>query len=162
MMAWIVSGQLLAQSDSLKNDLLQKRLPAWVKPVLEKSELAKNYTIIDTINPFYFEDDFTGDKKTDIALLVRSNENQKTGILFINGGKNTVFVMGAGKEIGMGDHMNWCNRWYVYRSKGLYDGHNRKKVTLKGNAIEIFRSEKLTLYIYWAGKKYKSFVRVND
>lgn len=149
-----------AQQDSLKAVLLQKRIPAWVKPVIEKSEVAQNYSIIDSINPFYLEVDLTGDKLDDIVFFVRNKFDGKKGVMIINRGKNLLFVLGAGKDIGMGDHVNWCNTWFVYRDRGLFDGVGRKKATLKYPAIRLEKSEKISLFIYWSGKKYKTYAQV--
>ncbi len=147
--------------DSVKEvTLLDLRIPAWVKPIIEKSEVAKNYTINDTLNPFYLEADFTGDKLDDIVLFVESKFDGKKGVMIINRGKNLLFVLGAGKDLGMGDHINWCNRWFIYRDKGLFDGLGKRKATLKYPAIRIEKSERINLYIYWSGKKYKTYVQV--
>lgn len=147
--------------DSVKEvTLLDLRIPAWVKPIIEKSDVAKNYTINDTLNPFYLEADFTGDKLDDIVLFVESKFDGKKGVMIINRGKNLLFVLGAGKDLGMGDHINWCNRWFIYRDKGLFDGLGKRKATLKYPAIRIEKSDRINLYIYWSGKKYKTYVQV--
>jgi hypothetical protein len=158
----LVFAHSVTAQDSLTPSriLLDKRIPAWVKPVIEKSEVAQNYTIIDTINPFYLEADFTGDKLDDIALFVESRIDQKKGVMIINRGKNVLFVLGGGKDIGMGDHVNWCNTWFVYRDKGLYQGIEKKKTVLKYPAIRLEKSEKVSLFIYWTGKKYKTYAQV--
>jgi hypothetical protein len=154
-----VTNQHFAQDTLAAQKLLDKRIPAWVKPVIEKSEVAKNYTIIDDINPFYLEADLTGDRLDDIVFLVQSKFDGKKGVMIINRGKNTLFIMGAGKDLGMGDHINWCNSWFIYRDKGLFDGTGHRKATLKYPALLIPKSEKLNLYIYWTGKKYKTHIQ---
>lgn len=158
----LFAGNFLLAQDSIPaaDKLLDKRIPAWVKPVIEKSEVAKNYKITDGINPFYLEGDFTGDKLDDIVFFVESKVDGKKGILIINRGKNTVYVLGGGKDIGMGDHMNWCQSWFVYRDKGIFDGLGSRKVQLKYPAIQMVKSEKLNLFIYWTGKKYKTYVQI--
>jgi hypothetical protein len=157
----LLSAFSLRAQDSLPAPtLLDKRIPAWVKPVIEKSEVAQNYRIIDQINPFYLEADFTGDKLDDIAFFVESKFDGKKGVMIINRGKNTLFVLGAGKDIGMGDHVNWCQTWFVYRDKGLFDGVGSKKAVLKYPAIRLEKSEKISLFVYWSGKKYKTYAQV--
>ena len=153
----LVANQVMAQDSLADNSLLSKRIPAWVKPVIEKSEVAKNYTIIDSINPFYLEADLTGDKLDDIVFFVRNNQDGKKGVMIINRGKNVLFVLGGGKDIGMGDNVNWCNRWFVYRDKGIFDGVGKKKASLKYPAIRLEKSDRLSVYIYWSGKKYKTY-----
>ena len=80
------------QPDSL---LINERTPSWAKNVLVKSELFGNYTILDDLNPFYFEDDLNGDDLTDIVFRVKHKLTGDVGIFVINGGKNLCFVMGA-------------------------------------------------------------------
>lgn len=140
--------------------LLDQRIPDWVKPVIEKSEVAQNYRIVDVINPFYLEGDLTGDKLEDIVFFVESKFDGKKGVLIINRGKNTLFVLGAGRDLGMSDHVNWCDRWFVYRDKGIFDGVSNKKIVLKYPAIQLKKSDKVSLFIYWTGKKYKTYVQV--
>ena len=156
----LIVNQAMAQDSLAVNSLLSKRIPAWVKPVIEKSDVAKNYTIIDSINPFYLEVDLTGDKLDDIVFFVRNNQDGKKGVMIINRGKNILFVLGGGKDIGMGDNVNWCNRWFVYRDKGIFDGVGKKKASLKYPAIRLEKSDRLSLYIYWSGKKYKTYVQL--
>jgi len=156
----LIAHQVMAQDSLAINSLLSKRIPAWVKPVIEKSDVAKNYTIIDSINPFYLEVDLTGDKLDDIVFFVRNNIDGKKGVMIINRGKNLLFVLGGGKDIGMGDNVNWCNRWFVYRDKGIFDGVGKKKASLKYPAIRLEKSDRLSLYIYWSGKKYKTYVQL--
>lgn len=146
--------------DTLQETLLQRRIPSWVKSALEKSEAAQHYRITDTLNPFYLEADFTGDKLDDIAFFVENKQNGKKGVMIVNRGKNLVYVLGAGRDIGMGDHVNWCNTWFVYRDRGLFDGVGRKKATLKYPAIRLEKSERVSLFIYWSGKKYKTYAQV--
>jgi hypothetical protein len=160
ILVMLLTNQLFAQDTLPVPTLLDKRIPAWVKPILEKSEVAKNYTITDAINPFYLEADLTGDKLDDIVFFVESKFDGKKGVMIINRGKNTLFIMGAGKDLGMGDHVNWCQTWFIYRDKGLFDGTGHRKATLKYPAIRLEKSEKVNLYIYWTGKKYKTHIQV--
>lgn len=145
------------QSDST---LLYQRIPKWAQTVLSTNELFKNYTIIDSINPFYFEADFTGDGTVDIVFMVRHNLSDKVGLFIINGGKNIAFVLGAGKDIGMGDNIAWCDKWFVYRDKFIYNFDARKKkLTLKYPAIEIQKNDQRSIILYWDKRKYKTAIK---
>lgn len=156
----LLFSQHVSAQDSLTGTLLDKRIPQWVKIPLEKSEVARNYMITDVINPFYLESDLTGDKLSDIVFLVESKQDGKKGVMIVNRGKNIVFVLGAGKDIGIGDNINGCETWFMYREKGLYDAFGNKKATLKYPAIQLVKSEKATIFIYWTGKKYKTHVQI--
>jgi len=156
----LLAHSLYSQDSIPVPSLLDKRIPSWVKPVIEKSEVARKYTIVDVINPFYLEADLTGDKLDDIVFFVENKLDGKKGVMIVNRGKNTVFIMGGGKDIGMGDHFNWCQTWFVYRDKGVFDGLGSKKVSLKYPAIRLEKSEKISVFIYWTGKKYKTYVQL--
>lgn len=150
------TNPLFAQSDS---SLLQSRIPKWAIPVLESNELFQNYTIIDSMNPFYFEADYTGDGVIDIALMVKSNVSGEVGIFIINGGKNICFVMGAGKPIGIGTDISSCDRWFVYRDKYIYNFNARKKkFPIKHPGLEFPKMENRSIIVYWDKRKYKTYI----
>ncbi len=142
--------------------LLAARIPEWVMPIIEKNSLQKLYIISDTINPFYLEADFNGDKEVDIALFMISKETGKAGILIIHRKTNMYYVLGGGKDFGMGDSMSWVKNWNVFRGKNLTSlAGGSKIVALKNPAIRIYKTEDISAYFYWAGKKYKTFNQVN-
>lgn len=153
------SNHLSAQEDrSEKQALLEKRIPAWAKPVISKAEIKDNYSISDTINPFYLEADFNGDKLEDIAFYIISKVDGKAGILIIHRQTNVHFIMGAGKGFGMGDHMNWVKIWNVHREKSIKSfTSDKEEMSLKYPAIRIVKSDEISAYFYWTGKKYKTF-----
>lgn len=149
---------LLISLNSLSQDsTLNVRIPEWARNVLENNELIDNYEIVDTINPFYFEADFTGDELIDIAFLVKGKLNNQVGVFIINQGKNKAFVLGAGKSIGMGTNVSWCNNWFVYRKKHVYNFSKKKvKISLKNPAIQLVKDENTSIIIYWEKKRYKT------
>ena len=81
----ILSQNLLAQSDSLR---IAKSTPSWAWDAFQKTELKSNFSIVDSLNPYYLESDFNGDEINDIALLVQNRHDKKMGVLIVNGGKN--------------------------------------------------------------------------
>jgi len=141
-----------------KEILLEKRIPEWVKPVIEKAKLYNTYTISDTINPFYLEGDFNGDRQEDIALYIVSKIDGKSGILIIHRVTNLYYILGAGKDFGMGDDMSWVKVWYVHRNKTIKSfTHEKDEMTLKYPAIRIVKTDNISAYFYWTGKKYKTY-----
>ncbi|MFT5777446.1 MAG: hypothetical protein ACI837_000378 [Crocinitomicaceae bacterium] len=147
----------LAQSDS---SLLYKRIPLWAQKALERSELISNYTIVDSINPFYLEDDFNGDGEVDIVFFIEQKLSKEAGVFIINGGKNIGFVLGAGKPIGMGSTISWCNQWFVYRARSIYNFDARqKKLLIKANGIELRKTEDKSIIIYWDRRTYKTAIK---
>jgi len=143
-----------AQTDSLTLE----NIPAWVKPVLEKSELAQKHQILTTFNPFYLEADFSGDKLDDIAFFVENKIDHSKGVLIINKGKNLVFVIGCGSPTDMGTSFAWGKRWFVFREKTIWNS-GKKKVSIKYPGIQLKGSSETSLVIYWTGKKYKTFIQ---
>ncbi|MDG1427278.1 MAG: hypothetical protein P8M19_05545 [Crocinitomicaceae bacterium] len=140
------------QPDSL---LINERTPSWAKNVLVKSELFGNYTILDDLNPFYFEVDLNGDDLTDIVFRVKHKLTGDVGIFVINGGKNLCFVMGAGKPIGMGSNIDWCNKWFIFRDKAIYNFDSKKvKTVIRTPGIELRKTDSKSVIIYWDRRKY--------
>lgn len=139
--------------------LIQNNIPAWVKPVLEKSEMALKHQILTDFNPFYFEADFTGDGQVDIAFFVENKIDKTKGVMIINNVKNLVYVIGCGTATDMGVSLSWTKRWFIYRNRYIMNDGNKKKITLKTPAIQLIRSDTNSLVIYWNGKKYKTFIQ---
>ena len=146
--------------DSLNQEQLQQRIPEWAKKVVENSEIMKSYEILDEINPFYLEADFNADELVDIVFYVKGKLSQKNGVAIINRGDNNVYILGAGKDIGMGTDISWCNTWFVYRDKWIYNFNDKKKkFMIRNPGIEIVKSEKTSVVLYWDKRSYKSYVK---
>ena len=145
---------------SAQDSTLYQRIPEWVRPVLEKSEIMKNYVIQDDINPFYLEADFNGDEVVDIVFMVEHKLEKKRGVAIVNRGNNNIYILGAGKDIGMGTDISWCSTWFVYRDKWIYNFNDRKKkFMLRLPGIEIVKSEKTSSVIYWDKRRYKTYIK---
>lgn len=156
----VFSKNLSAQENERteKQILLEKRIPEWTRPIVSKSEIKDNYYISDTINPFYLEADFNGDKLVDIAFYIVSKVDGKSGILIIHRQTNIHFIIGAGKDFGMGDNMSWVKVWSIHREQSIRSFTNEKtQLSLKYPAIRIVKSDEISAYFYWTGKKYKTF-----
>ncbi len=152
----LLSFHSFCETDSL---LIQNNIPNWVKPVLEKSEIAQKNQILTYFNHFYFYDDFTGDGQVDIAFFVENKIDKTRGVMIVNNVKNLVYVIGCGTATDMGTSLSWTKRWFIYRNKYIMNDGNKKKITLKLPAIQLIRSETNSLVIYWTGKKYKTFLQ---
>lgn len=140
-------------------NLINNNIPNWVKPVLERSEMAQKHQILTDFNPFYFEADFTGDGQVDIAFFVENKIDHSRGVMIVNNIKNLVYVVGCGTATDMGTSLNWTKRWFIYRNRYIMNDANKKKITLKLPAIQLIRSDTDSMVIYWNGKKYKTFVQ---
>ena len=154
--ALLPASYSFGESDSL---LIRENIPAWVKPVLEKSEIAQKHQILTDFNPFYFEADFTGDGQVDIAFFVENKIDKTKGVMIVNNVKNLVYIIGCGSATDMGTSLSWTKRWFIYRNKYIMNDGNKKKISLKLPAIQLIRTETNSLVIYWTGKKYKTFIQ---
>lgn len=141
---------------TLQDSIVQAHLPEWVKPILEKSELASKYKIQYANNPYYFELDLTGDKLMDIVFYVENIVDQTKGLLFINGGKNLIYVVGCGNSTELGVSLKKHQNWFVYRDRVIRNYAN-KTTSIKFPGIAYQESDKRGMVVYWAGKKYKTF-----
>jgi len=155
----VLIGQNVSLSQSSDSTLLQNNMPEWVKPILEKSEIAQKYTILTEFNPFYFEADLTGDNSVEMIFFVENNIDHSKGVMIVNSGKNLVFIVGCGNPTEMGSSLSWTKRWFVYRNRIVMNSGSNKKVTLKYPGIQLVGTGTSTLVIYWTGKKYKTFIQ---
>lgn len=157
----ILSSFIFVLSSSAQTDsLILSNTPEWVRSVLFESSLMQNYVLDESRNPFYLEADFNGDGLVDIAFFVKSKMEGREGILIVNRGKNIGFVLGAGKDIGMGSNISWCDTWYVYRDKFIYNFKDKKKKYIIYNpGLELVKTENTSLVVYWDKKRYKTHVK---
>jgi hypothetical protein len=159
----LVSGFTLSQQTaltgkSIQDSLVLSHMPEWAKPVLEKSELVKNYKIQREFNPYYFEGDFNGDKLIDIAFFVENTIDHSKGLMFINGGKNLVFIVGCGNATDMGSSITWAKTWFIFRDR-IVRNASKKTLPLKTPAILLKGSKETNLVVYWSRNKYKTFLQ---
>lgn len=153
-----IGSVLFAQDSTLT--LMEERIPEWARKVLNNSEIMTNYEVIDSVNPFYLEADFTGDDLADIVFMVKSKSTNQMGVSIVNRGDNKIFIFGAGKPVGMGTNISWCDKWYVYREKHIYNFSDRKKkFYIKHPGIEIVKNEKSSIVIYWDRRRYKTHIK---
>jgi len=95
-----------------------------------------------------------------LLFFVKNNFNKKTGVLIINGGKNVPFILGAGKDIGIGSDLFWCDRWFIYRKKFIYNFRDKKKkFTLKLPGLEVVKKEHTSVVVYWDSRRCKTYIK---
>jgi len=153
---FLITFFTFSQTDSL----VLNNIPFWVRSVVHESSLMQNYELDYTRNPFYLEADFNGDGLVDIAFFIKSKMEGREGVLIVNRGKNVGFVLGAGKDIGMGSNISWCDTWFVYREKYIYNFKDKKKKYIIYNpGIELVKTENTSLIVYWDKKRYKTHVK---
>jgi hypothetical protein len=128
-------------------------IPESVKRAIANGAFAKNYDVSFQMNPFYLRGDFSGDRKTDVAVLVKQRSTGKLGIGIINGVNYKVTVLGAGTAIGNGgDNFDWMDSWEIYSKDRVASKTSVPK--LHGDALLVSKSEAASALIYWNGKRY--------
>jgi hypothetical protein len=132
-------------------------VPDWVKPILEKSDLAKQHKILQTHNPFYFEQDFTGDKTIDIAFMVQNTTDQSKGLMLINADKNLIYIIGCGSPTDLGTSITGLQSWFVFREKSIRSpGGKTQAITAPGVLVRGKRN--VAMVVYWSRNKYKTYL----
>jgi hypothetical protein len=139
----------------------QSGIPEWGHENFKK--FTDKYHLANYIKPQFLEADFSGDKTSDLALLIERKSDKKKGILILFAQTGQSFILGAGNEFGTGgDNFNWAGRWEVFNEKITYettfkengDVDGGKEVKLKRPAIEIREEEGSGGLIYFDGKKF--------
>ncbi len=140
---------------TIQDSAVMENVPDWVKPVLEKSEIAKKHKILSKNNPFYFEADFTGDKTIDIAFIVENVIDHSQGIMIINADKNLVYVIGCGNPTELGANLFFIENWFIYREKSIR-ATDKKIIAIATPAIIIRGKRDKNMVIYWSKSKFKT------
>lgn len=132
-------------------------LPSWAKVKLNS---AQDFQQSDFLSPSFFESDFNGDGKSDIAVPVVNDG--KFGIAFFLK-DDSVFVAGAGKSFGPGGNdFSWADEWEIFDKEKTYritfkengDIDGEQEVMLDNPAISIRQSEGSGGLIYFDGNKF--------
>ncbi len=148
---------MLSAQSTTENSNLINGLPDWAMEIIRSNKINNTYQISDFLNPFYLEDDFDGDDKTDIAVLVTEKQTGKKGILIMHVRTSEYYILGAGQKFGSGhDDFSWMNLWKVFReSKVEPVAPEDKRVYLVCPAIWVDQTGSPGAVIYWTGKMYK-------
>ena len=153
----IVLGQ--GDTEQYKTFVFESNLPDEIYDFYSQEKIKTIYSIRTDLNPFYLRGDFDGDKKPDYALSIVEKKTKKKGILIYHTGTKTHYVIGAGKSLSDGNgsaDYNWMDAWKVYVDKDVEMGvGEKKKITLKGEAILAIKVESASGLIYWTGKNYR-------
>jgi hypothetical protein len=131
-------------------------VPDVVKKALTNASPGKQYDLSFRINPSYLEGDFNGDRKMDVAVLVKEGSTGKLGIAIVDGTTGKVTILGAGIGIGNGgDDFEWMGSWQVYsKTRAAHASGETGIPRLRGDALLVEKSEAASALIYWNGKRY--------
>ena len=104
-----------------------------------------NYELSSHLKPSYLKGDFDGDRKPDIAVLVKEKGAGKIGIAVFHSSNSNVLFIGAGTKLGNGgDNFDWMDIWKVVpRSAAAKQLGKTAASLLKGDALYVEKSESL-------------------
>jgi hypothetical protein len=138
-----------------------QELPEWAEQRLSAHETV--FQINNSFNPIFYEADFDGDGKSDIAIAVKNKlRNDISGIVFYLK-SDTYFLAGAGNGFGnAGGDFSWVNEWKIFDTQKTYqitfkengDIDGEEEVLLENPAISIRQSEGSGGLIYFNGEKF--------
>jgi hypothetical protein len=145
------------QNNDFQTDFARKEcLPDWVWRVIDSQALDEKYKVSFHLNPFYLRADFDGDNIQDIAVLIINKKTKQFGVLIIHRKSKKVFILGAGNAIGnVGGNFDWMDAWQIYDKGKVHLGVGETTIPiLKGDALDVIKTESANGLIYWNGKKY--------
>lgn len=147
--------------------VILESLPDWVNSteVISDYKIKDKYSLDPRLNPFYLEEDFNGDGILDIALPIKEIISKKVGFAIIHGGKNEVFIVGAGKTIknGLDDDPSYIDVWKLNREKENTGTDTDEQgdliettpIFINQPSIKILKTELGGGLIFWNGKEYE-------
>ena len=131
-------------------------IPESVITVFNAAGLDRYYEISSHLKPSHLKGDFDGDRKPDIAILVKEKGAGKIGIAVFHSSTNNVVFIGAGTNIGNGgDNFDWMDVWSVTSKAAAARQVGKAAAALvKGDALHVEKSESASALIYWNGRRY--------
>ena len=161
----LLSLTLNAQEKSSTTGWTQKKtLPKWAQQEFKSHGLDRQYAVTYQLYPYYFNGDFNGDGRRDIAFLVKNKSNNKSGIVFIHGKRQQAistqyFILGAGKPFSTtGDNTKWIDIWSFIQEDNVPPIlGNVKLPSLHGDVLKVEHREGKKGLIHWDGKRYEWF-----
>ena len=140
------------QSNASQSDAI----PESVITVFKTAGLDRHYELSSHLKPSYLKGDFDGDRKPDIAVLVKEKSAGRIGIAVFHSSTNNVVFIGAGTKLGNGgDNFDWMDIWSVTAKAAAAKQVGKPAAALvKGDALHVEKSESASALIYWNGKRY--------
>jgi len=133
-------------------------IPGWGKEVFSQ-KLAARYVYFNRLHPSHLEADFNGDKKQDVAILIRNKSSRKIGIAIVLPDKG-ITILGAGTPFGNGgDNFDWMDRWSISKKGNVNVEAGGGTPTLIGDALLLEKMDSASAIVFWDGKEYQWYQR---
>ena len=128
-------------------------IPDWAKEIFSQ-KLAARYRYFNGLHPAHLEADFNGDKKQDVAVLIRNKSSGKIGIAIVLRDKG-ITILGAGTPFGNGgDNFDWMDRWSICKKGDVNGEAGGGTPTLIGDALLLEKMDSASAIVFWDGKEY--------
>lgn len=135
-------------------------LPAWACESAFQRSLHEKYAVSTEINPFYLSGDFNADGRIDVAVWITNTQTKQKGIVILHQGNVMLVVIGAGTALfERGEDYFWVDLWSVIPKGDVLESiwEDGRKVELRGEALELVKSESSSHAIYWDGNQYNEY-----
>lgn len=137
----------------------QQPAPAVPEPaarLFKTTGLDRRYEFASHLKPSHLSGDFDGDRKPDVAILIRQKTGGKIGIAVCHSSNQKVFLIGAGTALGNGgDNFEWMDLWKVLSKAAVAKEFGKTRAApLRGDALHVEKSESASALIYWNGRRY--------
>ena len=127
-------------------------IPFWVRQEFFNQGLNKRYSFLfRDIRPLYLRGDFNGDRKPDIAVMLKnktSKDNPTSVMAIFHGGTQQVIVIDDPNKLGADDIWE-----VVSREENQYI---KIPSSAKGEGISMAKAMSASRLIYWDGNQYQS------
>lgn len=145
----------LLLSSSLFAASPRKAFPAWADKMFSR-DLKSHYARAKSVQPPCLYGDFNGDKKGDVAVLIKEKSSGKTGIAILLNAKRA-FVIGAGTPFGNGgDDFSWMDKWSLEKKGKVFQGADEDEPpTLRGDAFLVEKTDSASALVFWDGKQFQ-------
>jgi hypothetical protein len=153
----------LEQSNVVK-PLIDEQIwvPSSVERCLSSTGISEEVIVAQDFNPFYLRVDFDGDKRFDLAVIVKGKQSKRIGVaLCLHSGKASIFgnLAPTSTESPFFENDNFVNdNWEVLTNseiRKMRDHSGRIKIAkkAKGEAVGFF-FEGGSHYIFWDGTRF--------
>jgi hypothetical protein len=123
------------------------QLPPWAAHKWQVLASARGLEFSCRLNPFVLHADFDGDRRQDIAVLVKRSSDGKQGIALLIRGARRAVALGAGKSFGNGgDDFAWLDSWQV-EEKGTLQRSGTSRLPADGLSVAKDSSASALIYL---------------
>ena len=115
------------------------------------------YTVSRHLSPNYVAADFDGDKKEDLAILIRRKTDDRFGIAIVlrAGAKKAekAAILGAGEALGsVGADLRWMDAWSMLGQDGM--SPSARKAGPKGEGLQLEKRQAAAGLVLYDGQRF--------